>query len=103
MIESDCFTVPLSHFNNRVQVYFYDGRHEEEDQFKAFTYFNDILDDVFIAIVDDWNYLPVQTGTRSAFETLGYTVYREWILPARCNGDLQLWWNGLYVAVIKKQ
>ena len=102
MIESDCFTVPLSVFKENVQVYFYDGRHDEVDQIQAFTYFDSILDDVFIAIVDDWNHHPVQTGTRLAFEALGYTVYQEWILPANFNGDLEQWWNGLYVAVIKK-
>lgn len=102
MIERDCFSVSLNCFKEPVQVYFYDGRHEEEDQFKAFTYFDQILDKVFIAIVDDWNHPPVPTGTRSAFEALGYTVHKEWILPARFNGDLDLWWNGLYVAVIQK-
>ena len=102
LVEKDCFATSLTDFKEPIQIYFYDGRHEEDDQCKAFTYFNEILDDVFIAIVDDWNHPPVQTGTRMAFKELGYHVHEEWILPARYNGDLELWWNGLYVAVIEK-
>ncbi|MCF7852560.1 MAG: class I SAM-dependent methyltransferase [Simkaniaceae bacterium] len=102
MIEKNCFKISLKEFKEPIQVYFYDGRHEEEDQRMAFTYFNEILDDVFIAIVDDWNHPPVESGTRIAFKELGYNVHKEWILPARGNGDLELWWNGLYVAVVEK-
>src|SRR3989339_668086 len=102
MIEENCFEISLNHFRGPIQIYFYDGRHEEEDQRKAFTYFDSVLDDVFIAIVDDFNHPPVPVGTKLAFEELGYEICHEWILPARMNGDLDLWWNGLYIAVIKK-
>lgn len=102
IFEQDCFSIPLSNFKQPIQIYFYDGRHETEDQRKAFTYFNPILDDLFIAIVDDWNHPPVPEGTRIAFEELGYVIHQEWILPAHYNGDLDLWWNGLYVAVVGK-
>jgi hypothetical protein len=57
-----------------VNVYFYDGAHTGEDQYKAFTRFNGILTDPFIAVVDDWNWKQVRTGTRSAVAELRYDV-----------------------------
>ena len=44
-------------------LYMYDGAHEHEDQAKAFYHYDSQLTDVFIAVIDDWNYFPVQTGT----------------------------------------
>ncbi len=100
---ADCFAVDVHQlFHKPVNIYFYDGEHSELHQEMAFTYFNDILDDVFIAVVDDWNWEHVQRGTRTAFEKLHYEILFEEFLPAKVQGDLEQWWNGLYVAVIRK-
>lgn len=89
-------------FELPVNIYFYDGNHSTLSQELAFTYFNDIFDDVFIAVVDDWNWKEVQNGTHSAFDKLKYQILFELDLPARHNQDAENWWNGLYVAVIQK-
>ena len=73
-----------------------------ESQEKAFTYFNSLLSQTFIAIVDDWNWDAVKIGTRNAFQTLGYEVLFEYELPASFCGDTAQWWNGLYVAVVRR-
>ena len=101
-IEADCFKVNLNEFSDPINIYFYDGNHSAFFQEKAFTYFNEIFDDTFIAIVDDWNFPQVQRGTFGAFKQLGYTIVFEKILPARWNCDHQNWWNGVYIAVIRK-
>ncbi|MGA8164088.1 MAG: hypothetical protein WB791_03565 [Waddliaceae bacterium] len=95
---NDSFTLQKSLFKYPVTIYFYDGDHSELNQEKAFTYFNDIFDDVFIAIVDDWNRPHIPRGTFSAFKKLGYKILYERILPST-----EQWWNGLYIAVIQKQ
>lgn len=101
--ELDCFTMNKTRsFRSPINIYFYDGNHSAEAQEKAFTYFNDVFAPVFIAVIDDWNWPSVQTGTRSAIAKLGYKVLFEQILPARFNCDEDLWWNGVYVAVLKK-
>ena len=101
--EGDSFSIDKAAlFKSPVNIYFYDGNHSAESHEKAFTYFNDILAPTFIAIVDDWNWEMVQNGTKRAFEKLGYTILFEQVLPARYNCDTSQWWNGLYVAVIKK-
>jgi hypothetical protein len=47
----DSFTIDTTRlFSHPVTCYFYDGHHSEESQRQAFTYYNSIFDDVFIAI-----------------------------------------------------
>ena len=97
----DCFSISKSGlFNNPIDIYFYDGEHTALSQEKAFTYYNDQFAESFIAIVDDWNHEPARLGTRQAFNKLGYTILFERELPGK--HDNILWWNGVYVAVIRK-
>ncbi len=103
IVNSDCFTIDKQAiFSQPVNLYFYDGNHEEQSQESAFTYFNDIFEPVFIAVVDDWNDLKVRNGTRLAFQKLGYQILFDKEIWTPTNGDTLSWWNGLYVAVIKK-
>ena len=98
LVENDCFAIALNQISQR-NIYFYDGEHGYDDQVKAFTYYNEILDDLFIAIVDDYDWVEVHTGTQDAFKRLQYQVlYEVWLPP----GDVTGWHNGLYVAVVKK-
>lgn len=102
-VDHDCFTVDTQVFSNKVDIYFYDGNHSTESQKNAFIYFNDILADTFITVVDDWNAPEAPQGTKEAFKQLNYEVVYEVALPARFNGDTENWWNGLYVALIRKK
>lgn len=101
-IESDCFQTDLTLFANPINLYFYDGDHSALSQEMAFTYFNEIFDNSFIAIVDDWNWSEVKEGTYNAFKQLGYTIVFETELPASYPGDNDNWWNGIYIALIRK-
>lgn len=85
-----------------VDIYFYDGSTSFESAKKAFTYYNDSFADTFIAIVDDYNQAGVSFGVEEALRELSYDILFEAILPANYNGDRDNWWNGVYVAVIKK-
>jgi len=101
-VDQDAFKINLNLFLNPINLYFYDGDHSILSQEKAFTYFNPIFDNSFIAIVDDWNEPETQIGTYAAFDKLNYELLFEVILPARWNGDIDHWWNGVYAAVIRK-
>jgi hypothetical protein len=101
-ISKDCFKVDLSRFEKPINVYFYDGEHSADSQEKAFTYFDPVLDDLFIAVIDDWNWPNVSNGTRTAFGKLNYEILFETALPSYRTNDAKNWWNGLYVAVIRK-
>ena len=81
---ADCFTLDIHAIcQHPINIYFYDGYHSALAQEMAFSYYNDIFDDVFIAIVDDWNWQEVQEGTHAAFEKLNYKVLYERAMPAK--------------------
>lgn len=103
VVDHEAFSIDIDKiFYRPVNVYFYDGHHSYESHYKAFTHYDKIFADTFIAIVDDWNLDQVRNGTRDAFKALNYIILFEEALPARYDGDKENWWNGLYVAVIKK-
>lgn len=93
--EQDCFTLTKEHIANPVNFYLYDGCHSFESQYKSLTYFYPMLDDVFLFLVDDWNWEDPQKGTRKAISDLNLKVLFEKELH---NG----WWNGLFVSLLKK-
>ncbi|MBN2478895.1 MAG: hypothetical protein JXA94_01575 [Parachlamydiales bacterium] len=100
--ETDCFLLDLNVFKNPINIYFFDGNHSQESQEHAFLYFNPILDNLFIAIVDDWNWEDVRMGTFKAFDGLNYKILYEEYLPSKKNCESSTWWNGTYVVIIKK-
>lgn len=101
-IDQDCFQVDLSKIQKKFNVYFYDGEHYPEDQEKALTYYYDVLDDTFLYICDDYNDRGVQSGTKSGLEKCNFKIVDDKELFSSGNGDTSSWWNGLYVAILKK-
>lgn len=102
IIEGDCFTVDRLSIPHGVTVYFYDGDHSAEAQYKALTHFAPVLADRFVLLVDDCNWEEPRLETKRAIDDLGWhTIYGE-LLPGAYNGDQEQWWNGLYVALIEK-
>lgn len=88
----------------KYNVFLYDGLHEESDQYDGVVLPYDNLDDVFILIVDDWNWDGPQKGTRRAIEDLNLEVlYSVEIEGAGCNGyGASDWHNGYFIGVLKK-
>ncbi len=101
VINEDCFKLDLS-LLNKFNVYFYDGAHDKLSQEKAITYFYPVLEDKFILIVDDFNNDSVRAGTDSGIKKMNLNIIKEWRLSAKNNGDIEQWWNGLFVAIMSK-
>lgn len=109
--DSDCWAPALlARLPRDVNVYFYDGRHNSEDQYRAFTHFDPVLAPAYVAVVDDWNRRNVRDATRAALADLGHTAAWEremrttgWFRP-QATGEWPRvhWFNGLYVAVMRK-
>ena len=104
LFQADCFAVdPAALGIHGVNVYFYDGWHSEESQYKALPHYLPVMADPFVFIVDDWNGeegKPVREGTARAVKDLGLKVLFEHTCPGF--GDVSQWWNGLWIAVLKR-
>jgi hypothetical protein len=109
-IEADCFEIdvkkmPFSKYN----VYLYDGDHSFESHKKAITHYLDCLDDIFILIIDDWNYQRVREGTFAGIKETNLTIHYD--ISIRLTQDdshtpaelcKTTWHNGIAVMVCEK-
>lgn len=93
----------------KYNVYFFDGPHEEKDQYDGVALAQDALDYEYILIVDDYNFDRVRKGTQSAIKDLNLKVLAELTVLSSIDGDVPTvhhekseWHNGYYIAVIKK-
>jgi hypothetical protein len=105
-IEEDCFKLDLSQIKEKINIYLYDGEHRYEDQYKALEYYYSILDDVFIFIVDDFDpfegWEGVEKGTKDSIKDLKLRIIFDQHLKSNGRNDGKSWWNGYYIAVLKK-
>jgi hypothetical protein len=93
-------------------LYFFDGPHEEKDQYDALSLVLDSLDDTFILIVDDWNDPRPRNGTENAIKELNIEVLYSMQIRTSNGVDVVYpephvlenshWHNGYYIAVCKK-
>ncbi len=90
-------------------IYLFDGPHEEQDQFDGLQVALPCVDDVFVFIVDDWNWEPVRTGTKRAIQAFGLEpLYAAEIRTSMDNshgdpaGKESAWHNGYFISVLKK-
>jgi hypothetical protein len=107
-IESDCFKVDISKLP-KFNIYMYDGDHTNESHFKALLHYYNCLDDIFIFIVDDWNWEETRNGTVESIEKLNLKVlYEREIRMTWDNSHTShplannTWWNGIYIAILQK-
>ncbi|MCK9578579.1 class I SAM-dependent methyltransferase [bacterium] len=91
--------------NNSIEVYFYDGDHSYESQYKALVDYIGKMNKKFCFIVDDWNWEGPRNGTNDAISFLELkTVYKEELFtPNYENGRADSWWNGLGIFILERQ
>lgn len=85
----------------KANVYFYDAGHSPHDHFSSLVHFLHDLADSFIFLVDDWNWLSVQSGTLAAIDTLPVEVVSK-IVISTGRREGHEWNNGLACFVLKK-
>ena len=107
-IENDCYNVDVSTLS-KFNIYMYDGNHTNESHYKALLHYYDCLDDIFIFIVDDWNWHDVRDGTFKSIQRLNLKVLYEREIRLTWDNShtpqpqaSQTWHNGIYVAVLQK-
>ncbi len=94
----------------KFNVLFYDGSHEEKDQYDGILFPQPAMDYPHIMIVDDWNWDRVRKGTFDALRDAKLTVDYSIEIRTSFNGEIPLvsgpsseWHNGTIIAVISKQ
>lgn len=97
IINSSCFNLDKSLVPSPIDIYYYNADHSMLGHQTAFTYYDDLFSETFIAVVDRWKYPWVRRPTFKAFEKLDYHVLYEGYLPPSQTYD-----HGLYIVVIKK-
>jgi hypothetical protein len=107
-IENDCFKVDISQLP-KFNIYMYDGNHTKDSHYNALVHYYNCLDDVFIFIVDDWNWKDVRDGTYDSLTKLKLSVLYEKEIRLTTDNSVtpqpylsQNWWNGIYVAILQK-
>jgi predicted O-methyltransferase YrrM len=90
-----------------IGFYFYDGAHDELSQYEGIKKAEPFLADQALVVVDDWRFAPdsmsyAEVGTKKAIEESPYNWQIRYVLPAKFNGDLELWWNGLAVLTFQR-
>ena len=105
IIESNSWHVDMKEittfFNNeRANVYFYDAGHSYHDHVHALTNYITVLENTFIYIVDDWNWVSVRRGTYKAIEILHLEiVYAKEVRTLETCLD---WHNGAGIFVLHR-
>jgi predicted O-methyltransferase YrrM len=101
IIQADMFDVQTANMTNTVQMFFYDGPHDYKTTYDAISYYYSVLANEAIIIVDDANWKETVDGTINAINDAGGRItYKKLMLNSEEN--MTEWWNGLYVAVIRK-
>ena len=84
----------------------YDGEHSYDSHYKALPYYIGCMDDIFIFVVDDWNWERVRNATNKSIEDLQLNVlWKKEILLSTDNStthEKTTWWNGIGVFLLQK-
>lgn len=102
LIHAESFSFDLKEIQAPIDFYIYDGDHSMISQRRALTHYYPILADEFIFIVDDYNWPEVQEGTQKGIQDCNLEVLFERHLVGG-DHDNESWWNGYYVALLKKK
>jgi hypothetical protein len=88
-------------FPFKPNIIFYDGPHGFKEQYHIFEKLNEMVDDVFIWITDDYNWRQVSDAVDRAYRDMKYEVIYD--TQIFTNGeDPKDFWNGLRVSVLRK-
>jgi predicted O-methyltransferase YrrM len=95
----NAWEVRLENLKNPIELYFYDGDHSFEAQYKAIEYYLPAMADEFVYVCDDWNMKKIPNATFTAAKNLKLKVVENHDLFCVQKGQ---WWNGIGICRFKK-
>ena len=84
-----------------VELFFYDGPHDVETTKNSLIKVKDCLADTAILIFDDANWTDSVRGAEEGIRDCGFNVLYSKLILNEVE-DKDMWWNGLYIAVVQK-
>jgi len=104
LINSNINSIKSSDLNfKKPNIIFYDGSHEYLEQKYCLKSILPLLQDTFIMVIDDANFVDVIQSAKDFIEEENLTVLYERQLLTTKYEDASSWWNGLYIAVLKNE
>lgn len=102
-VENDCYKIDVTKLP-KFNIFMYDGEHSSESHYKALLHYYNCLDDIFIFIVDDWNWKDVREGTINSIQKLNLKILYEKEIRLTFDNSTTTgsWWNGIYVTILQK-
>lgn len=108
-IESDFRSVDYNSIGKH-NVYLFDGPHFQQDQYDGISLVQEALDDLYVLIVDDYNWSIIRQGTESALEYVGHKILAKMeILTYVGDGHPVIshqysdWHDGYLIALVSKK
>ena len=107
-IENDCWEVDISNILalSKFNIYMYDGNHDKNSHYKALQHYIKCLDDIFIYLVDDWNWEKVRKGTEDSIKDNKLNIlYQKEIFTDHDPGiqkSTNDWHNGISIFILEK-
>lgn len=99
--ESDMLMVNTDEIKD-VDFFFYDGPHDISSTIKALKYYAPCLANEAFILVDDANWEGVVAGVDEAIRAINVDVlYSKVVLNNQ--EDINQWWNGFYLLVVRKR
>lgn len=101
VIQGDFFKIDTSNIKN-VDLMFYDGPHDVESTKNIVLKYADSLAETAVLVFDDANWNDVIIGAEAGIAEAGLVkLYSKKLL----NGieDKAMWWNGLYIVVVRRK
>ena len=105
-INADSFAIdPIAQGIRAVDVYFYDGSHEEKHQTQALTHYIACMSPVFVYAVDDWKWDHVRRGALEGIRQTGVKILHRIEIEGKGPGfenATEGWGNGTGIFVLEK-
>jgi len=100
----NCEVSELSHLNftKSPNILFYDGDHSFENQYRCLNHIINYMQNIFIMVVDDANFIDVVPSVKKVLEDSDFKILFEKQIFTPQLEDSTSWWNGLFIAVVEK-
>lgn len=103
LIHKMSFDVLPEEIRHPIDLYLFDADHSEDSQCRALTHFLPSMADEFIFCVDDYSWEDVRNGTQRGIKESGVEILFEKELITDHEYDNDSYWDGYYVALLKKK